>query len=45
MNRESLLSLKHWLADGLHSTPLWEWILFVYLVGHILWMAHRPVRS
>ena len=34
-------SLKHWPGDGLHSTPLWEWILFVYLVGHILWMARR----
>ena len=34
-------SLKHWPGDGLHSTPLWEWMLFAYLVGHILWMARR----
>lgn len=33
--------LKHWPGDGLHSTPLWEWILFVYLTGHFFWMARR----
>jgi hypothetical protein len=38
-------SLKHWPGDGLHSTPLWEWMLFAYLLGHILWMAHRSVGS
>lgn len=35
-------TLKHWPGDGLHSTPLWEWILFVYLNGYFIWMA-RPV--
>ncbi len=35
-------TLKHWPGDGLHSTPLWEWILFAYLVAHIVWMARRP---
>ena len=36
-------TLRHWPGDGLHSTPLWEWILFVYLVAHIAWMARRGV--
>lgn len=34
-------TLKHWPGDGIHSTPLWEWILFVCLNGHFVWMS-RP---
>ena len=34
-------ALKHWPGDGFHSTPLWEWILFAYLVAHLAWMARR----
>lgn len=33
-------ALKHWPGDGWHSTPLWEWILFLYLNLHVLWMAY-----
>ena len=38
-------ALKHWPGDGLHSTPLWEWILFVYLVAHVAWTARRQVGN
>jgi hypothetical protein len=38
-------TLPHWPGDGLHSTPLWEWILFVYLMGHIVWMARRGLAG
>jgi hypothetical protein len=39
-------SLRHWPGDGLHSTPLWEWIFFVGLMLHWSWMArHREPRS
>lgn len=34
-------SLRHWPGDGFHSTPLWEWILFLCLSAHIVWMARR----
>ncbi len=34
-------SLKHWPGDGIHSTPLWEWILFTYLLGFVIWVS-RP---
>jgi len=34
-------SLKHWPGDGIHSTPLWEWILFAYLLGFVIWIS-RP---
>jgi len=34
-------SLRHWPGDGLHSTPLWEWIFFVGLMIHWDWMARR----
>ena len=34
-------SLRHWPGDGLHSTPLWEWIFFVGLMIHWNWMARR----
>lgn len=37
-------TLRHWPGDGIHSTPLWEWITFLYLVGHLYWMAHAPPR-
>lgn len=33
-------ALHHWPGDGLHSTPLWEWITFIYLTGHFVWMAN-----
>lgn len=36
--------LRHWPGDGIHSTPLWEWITFCWLVAHLHWMA-RPWRS
>ncbi len=35
-------SLRHWPGDGLHSTPLWEWITFLYLLGHLRWMSKAP---
>lgn len=37
-------TLRHWPGDGLHSTPLWEWILFLYLSGHVVWMASRRIH-
>jgi hypothetical protein len=33
-------TLRHWPGVGLHSTPLWEWINFSYLIGFMIWMAH-----
>ena len=33
-------TLRHWPGDGWHSTPLWEWIIFIYLVGFLAWMAY-----
>lgn len=33
-------SLRHWPGDGIHSTPLWEWITFLYLTAHFVWMAN-----
>lgn len=33
-------TLPHWPGPGLHSTPLWEWIMFSYLIGFMIWMAH-----
>ena len=33
-------ALHHWPGDGIHSTPLWEWIVFAYLIGFMAWMAH-----
>ena len=35
-------SLRHWPGDGIHSTPLWEWITFLYLIGHMRWMSKAP---
>lgn len=32
-------ALRHWPGDGIHSTPLWEWITFSYLTVHFFWMA------
>lgn len=32
---------KHWPGDGLHSTPLWEWIGFAYLTGYLAWLGRR----
>lgn len=32
-------SLEHWPGDGIHSTPLWEWILFFYLIGYLYWIS------
>lgn len=34
-------SLRHWPGEGLHSTPLWEWIFFTGLMIHWGWMARR----
>lgn len=33
-------TLPHWPGAGLHSTPLWEWINFSYLIGFMIWMVH-----
>jgi hypothetical protein len=33
-------TLSEWPGEGLHSTPLWEWIAFTYLIGIMVWMAH-----
>jgi len=33
-------TLPHWPGAGLHSTPLWEWITFTYLIGFMIWLAH-----
>jgi len=33
-------TLPHWPGRGLHSTPLWEWIMFTYLIGFMIWLAH-----
>jgi hypothetical protein len=33
-------TLPEWPGQGLHSTPLWEWIAFTYLIGFMVWMAH-----
>ncbi len=32
-------TLHHWPGEGIHSTPLWEWIVFTYLIGFMAWMA------
>ena len=32
--------LPHWPGEGLHSTPLWEWISFTCLFAFLVWMAH-----
>ena len=32
-------TLSAWPGDGLHSTPLWEWIVFTCLIGFMVWMA------
>ncbi len=32
--------LAHWPGEGLHSTPLWEWISFTCLFVFLVWMAH-----
>lgn len=32
---------RHWPGDGLHSTPLWEWIGFAYLTGYLVWLGRR----
>ena len=34
-------SLKRWPGDGIHSTPLWEWILFSCLLAFMIWVS-RP---
>ncbi len=31
--------LEHWPGEGIHSTPLWEWILFTYLIGFLCWVS------
>ena len=33
-------TLHHWPGEGIHSTPLWEWIVFAYLIAFMAWMAH-----
>ncbi len=33
-------ALPHWPGEGLHSTPLWEWIAFTYLIVFMVWLAH-----
>jgi hypothetical protein len=33
-------TLPHWPGSGLHSTPLWEWIVFTGFVLLMIWMAH-----
>ena len=33
-------TLHHWPGEGIHSTPLWEWIVFAYLIAFMVWMAH-----
>ena len=33
-------TLSEWPGDGLHSTPLWEWVVFTYLIGLMFWMAY-----
>jgi hypothetical protein len=45
-------ALASWPGEGLHSTPLWEWIVFTYLIGFMVWMArgawaakHKPVNQ
>ena len=32
--------LEHWPGEGIHSTPLWEWISFTCLFAFMVWMAH-----
>jgi hypothetical protein len=34
------VTLAHWPGPGLHSMPLWEWIVFSYFIGLMVWMAH-----
>ena len=38
-------ALPHWPGEGLHSTPLWEWVVFVYLIGFLFWMAHGKLPA
>lgn len=35
-------TLPHWPGNGLHSTPLWEWVSFLYLVAFLFWTARGP---
>ena len=34
-------TLSHWPGNGIHSTPLWEWILFSYLLGLLIWLSRE----
>jgi len=38
-------TLHHWPGPGIHSTPLWEWIVFTYLIAFLVWMAHAKFQS
>ena len=38
-------TLHHWPGEGIHSTPLWEWIVFTYLIGFMVWMAHGKLPA
>ena len=38
-------SLPHWPGEGIHSTPLWEWITFSWFVAHLHGMAAPPFPS
>lgn len=38
-------NLEHWPGEGIHSTPLWEWILFVYLIGFLYWISRRETAE
>ncbi|MFK5922065.1 MAG: hypothetical protein QM496_07785 [Verrucomicrobiota bacterium] len=34
-------NLEHWPGEGIHSTPMWEWILLAYLIGFVIWISRR----
>ncbi len=34
-------NLSSWPGEGICSTPLWEWILFLYMSGFLFWIASR----
>ncbi len=38
-------SLKHWPGEGIHSTPMWEWILLVYLIGFVVWISRGELAG
>lgn len=37
--------LHHFPGDGIHSTPMWEWILLLCLTAFMIWISQRRVSD